>query len=513
MKALLIGLLFSCLLFANELTAQTAVFFDQANRFFATYAQHNVVKYQALYHHHHKELDDLVAMIKTMPVDKLSSTEQKAFYINAYNLLVIDNIVQHYPIASPNEIVEFWDEITYKVAGTPTTLEALERYILGNYQDARLHFVLVNGSVAAAPIANYAYQPDQLETQLKQRVIKVVNNPQWIYYHRETKQLKLPLLFKRYKHSFTPSVVEFLNAYRVEPIDADVSIVYTNEDWTLNSYESGFASVNKKKKKKEAAGGYANLAQVITLPKGQAEFINFNSIYTVGIGTKNLGSRNTYFNSYNTAFYGLTGKLDIGVSFLFRSSRERDDFSASPFEVMSMERTPLYTAGRATANSSLYADYGLSHMGLHVRFAPFKNLNLSFEQGLMLPIQNLPKDNTVDQSIYSVTQMYYIHPISSKSQLFFALTYWQGIRAGEQFRFQLPLLRGFFNYFVTPRLSLYATSVYFLEWGGGARYLLTPNFEIQFMYSAYLPIEGVYDLLSPGATSINTYNVGLRYRL
>lgn len=512
MKALSTLLVLGFLFFANLLDAQTSTFFDKADKFFTTYAQHNVVKYQVLYHHH-EELDDLVATIKAMPLDELSSVEQKAFYINAYNLLVIDNVVRHYPIASPNEIVEFWDEIAYEVAGKSMTLKALEQEILEKYQDSRLHFVLVNGTVAAAPIANYAYQPVQLETQLKQQVIKVVNNSQWIYYNPNIKQLRLPLLFKRYKASFAPSVITFLNTYRVESIADDVSIVYTNEDWTLNSYESGVASVKKKKKKKEVAGAYASLAQVITLPKGQAEFINFNSIYTVGIGTKDLGSRSTYFNSYNTAFYGLTGKLDIGVSFLFRASRERDNFDATPFEVLTMERTPLYTAGRATANMSLYADYGLSHLGLHVRFAPFKNVNLSFEQGLMLPIQNLPKDNTVDESIYTVTQMYYIHPISSKAQLFFALTYWQGIRAGEQFTFQLPLLRGFFNYFVTPRLSLYATSVYFLEWGGGARYLLTPNFEIQFMYSAYLPIEGVYDLLSPGATSINTYNVGLRYRL
>lgn len=512
MKILSTWLVFSFLLFTNLLDAQTSTFFDKANNFFATYAQHDVVKYQVLYNHQ-EELNELVETIKTMPLDDLSSVEQKAFYINAYNLLVIDNIVRHYPIASPNEIVEFWDEITYEVAGVNTTLEGLEQQLLETYKDPRLHFVLVNGTMAAAPIANYAYQPEQLEAQLKQRVIKVVNNPQWIYYDMGSKQLQLPLLFKRHKTYFTPSVISFLNTYRVESIDAEVSMVYTNEDWSLNSYESGFASVNKKKKKKESTGAYASLAQVITLPKGKAELINFNSIYTVGIGNKNLGSRNTYFNSYNTAFYGVTGKLDIGVSFLFRSSRERDDFSSSPFEVLSMERTPLYTAGRATANSSLYADYGLSHMGLHVRFAPFKNINLSFEQGLMLPIQGLPKDNTVDQSLYSVTQVYYIHPISSKTQLFFALTYWQGIRPGEQFNFQIPLLRGFLNYFVTPRLSLYATSVYFLEWGGGARYLLTPNFEIQFMYSAYLPIEGVYDLLSPGATSINTYNVGLRYRI
>lgn len=509
MKALFTLLVGGLLLLSDSMKAQTVSFFEEANTFFTTYAEHNAVKYQELYHRP-KGLLSLVQQIETTTLADLSPEEQKAFYINAYNLLVIKTVIDHYPIASPNEVVEFWDGVTYSVGGTMYTLESLETYVLQKYKDPRLHFALSNGSMACAPIANFAYQPTELEEQLKQRVIGAVNNSQWIHYQSNIEQLELPLLFQRYQASFTPSVLEFLNAYRVEKIKTPVRLVYKNEDWTLNGYQSAPSALNKKKK--GSTGAYAGLAQVITLPKGVTELIDFNSIYTVGIGNKELGSRNTYFNSYFTAFYGVTGNLDVGMSLLFRSSRERDNFGASPFSVLSMERTPLYTRGRTSANTSTYADFGLSHMGFQVRFAPFKNINLSFEQGFMLPIQNLPKENTVDQSIYSVTQVYYIHPISSQLQLFLALTYWQGIRPGEQFNFQLPLLRGFLNYFVTPRFSVFATSMYFLEWGGGAKYLLTPKFEIQFMYSYYLPIQGAYDLLAPGATSIMTYNMGLRYR-
>lgn len=503
-------LLISLLLVTTSLKAQTSNFFDKADEFFHTYAQHNAVQYQLLYHHN-KELKALVEQVEQANLADWTTNQQKAFYINAYNIMVINAVVDHYPIASPNEVIEFWDGISYTVAGQAFTLKGLEQHILEIYQDPKLHFALANGSMACAPIANFAYQPAELEAQLKQRVIGAVNNPQWIHYQPTIQQLELPLLFERHQASFTPSVLAFLNTYRVEQIEEPVHIVYKNEDWTLNSYQSTPSVLGKKKK--AGTGAYAGLAQVITLPKGVAELIDFNSIYTVGIGNKEVGSRNTYFNSYFTAFYGVTGKLDVGISMLFRSSRERDAFGTSPFTVLSMERTPLFTAGRASANTSTYADFGLSHMGFQIRFAPFKNINLSFEQGFMLPIQNLPKENTVDQSIYSVTQMYYIHPISSQLQLFLALTYWQGIRPGEPFNFQLPLLRGFLNYFVTPRFSVFATSMYFLEWGAGAKYLLTPKFEIQFMYSYYLPIQGAYDLLSPGASSIMTYNMGLRYRI
>lgn len=510
MKTLFSLLVLGCLLTSNTLNAQVATFFEKANDFFSTYVEHNRVKYQQLYHKS-TELTALVEQIKTTSLTGLSVQEQKSFYINAYNVLVVKTVMDHYPIASPNEVVEFWDGINHQVAGREFTLQALEKYILQTYKDPRLHFALTNGSMACVPIANAAYQPDKLEEQLNQRVIGAVNNPQWVDYQPTLKHLKLPLLFERHQASFTPSVLDFLNTYRVKPVPKNVQITYNNEDWTLNSYESTPSIVRNKKK--VATGSYTGLAQVITLPKGSAEFICFNSIYTVGIGSKESGTRNTYFNSYFTASYGVTGRLDIGLSFLFRSSRERDHFGTSPFTVLNMERSPAPLAGRNPKQRHTYSDFGLSHMGFQVRFAPFKNINLSFEQGFLLPIQNLPKNNTVDNSIYSITQAYYIHPISSKMQLFLALTYWQGIRPGEKFKFQVPLLRGFLNYFVTPRFSVFATSMYFLEWGVGAKYLLTPKLEIQFMYSYYLPFKGAYDLLSPGANSIMTYNVGLRYRL
>ena len=163
-------------------------------------------------------------------------------------------------------------------------------------------------------------------------------------------------------------------------------------------------------------------------------------------------------------------------------------------------------------NSGLYSDWGLSHIGIQTRFAPFKNINLSFEQGLLFPIQNLPTDNTVDQNMYSISQIYFIHPFTSQWQLFLALSYWQPINLKGSFRFQPPMLRGILNYFATPRFSVFVSTMYCLEWGLGVKLMLTPKLELQAMYSYFLPIPGVFDLFSPGATSVMTYNMGFRYR-
>jgi hypothetical protein len=517
MKLLFPLLFLGTLLATTSLNAQDSDFFDKADQFFETYAQYNAVQYRALYQQP-IALESLVEQIETTSINDWSEAAQKAFYINAYNLLVIATVVEHYPIASPNEIVDFWDGINHQVAGKMYTLEQLEAFVVAAYKDPSVHFALVNGSVACPPIANFAYQPQKLEAQLKDRVISTLNNSQYIQYNPELKRIELPMLFNRYETSFQPNVVAYLNQYRVEKVTPEVRIAYKNEDWSLNSYQETPSKLRKKKPKKAvelskkvATGAYAGLAQVITLPKGVAELQDFNNIYTVGVGTKENGTRSSYFNSYFTAFYGATGKLDLGMCLLYRASRERDYFTASPFKTLNLEQSGSGQLDDAPAD--IRADHGLSHMGFQVRFAPFKNISLSFEHGFMLPIKGVPNENSVDENIYSVTQVYYMQNIAPKTQLFLALTFWQGFQIGKPFRIQLPLVRGFVNYFATPRLCLYVNSMYLLEWGVGVKYLLTPKFEVQVMYSYFIPVPGLYDLLVPGAASVMTYNLGFRYRL
>jgi hypothetical protein len=501
-------ILFFTLLFLVTSSAKAQdidAFFKQSNSFFSDYAQFNSVQYKVL-HQDHETLDGLVKSIASTDLSAVDEQVQKAFFINAYNLLVISTVVEYYPIASPNEVVTFWDEIEQEVAGKKYTLESLKAYILETFEDPLLHFALVDGSMSSASIVDFAYESTKLNAQLEDRAIAFLNDAKQVQYNSELNEIVLPRIFKTNRLDFGTSTVDFLNKYRVKKINNETLLKYGNYDWRLNAYSDNTNTVLKKKKKK---GGYSPSAQVITLPKNSVEVMMFNSLYSVTYGEKGTGTRNGYYNGYFSAFYGVTGKLDIGATLLLRSTRERDPFNTSPFKTFEFERTPLDPNNGA---SDPYSDWGFSHLGLNVRFAPFKNINLSFEQGIMLPIQNLPKDNTVDNSLYSVTQIYYSHSFTAQAQLFLALTFWQPIRPGETFKFQPPLLRGFLNYFVTQRFTVFATTMYFLEWGVGVKYMLTPKLEIQAMYSYYIPIPGLYNLISPGANTIMTYNLGLRYR-
>lgn len=493
---------------SSSLLAQDLkTFFKDANLFFATHIQHNSVPYNSLYKKN-AEIDALVQQIASVDLSQATASEQKAFYINAYNLLVIKNVFNSFPISSPNEVLHFWDEIEFTVANKKNTLEGLKAAIFAQFADVRLNFVLVDGSISGAPIIPMAYLPNNLEESLDNRCIEILNNSKFVQYDKTEGIVVVSGIFKLREQDFKPSILGFINQFRVQKIDTIAKVKYDNYDWRLNNLY-GDATIVVNKKKNEVS--YSMMAPSATLPKKAFELNWYNGLFAVTYGDRTTGSRSSFLGSQLTATYGITGRLDAGLTFMLRSDRTNDLYDNSPFKVFEFER--LNTPNAITSSrSNIRSDWGFSHVGAQVRFAPFKNIGLAFEQGVLFPIRGLPRDNTVDDQIYLTSQIFLSYPVNSKMYLFFAFTYWQGVKAGEAFRFTPPMLRVFYSYYFTPRFSAVVTALYFLEWGAGLKFMITPKFEIQAMFSYYLPIPGIMDLLSPGATSIMTYNAGLRYR-
>ena len=61
-----------------------------------------------------------------MDLSSASAESKKAFYINAYNLIVIYQVSKFYPLKSPLDKSGFFDKVKHQVAGEALTLNALE---------------------------------------------------------------------------------------------------------------------------------------------------------------------------------------------------------------------------------------------------------------------------------------------------------------------------------------------------------------------------------------------------
>jgi len=224
-------------LFVQGITAQDPdMFFNKADAFFKTYITNGKVEYKAL-HEEPAILADLMELLKDVDVSNVNEYTYQAFWINTYNLQVIQGIVENYPLKSPLDVDGFFDKNKHKIAGKEVTLNQIENELLrAKFQnEPRFHFVLVCAGLGCPPIIDEAYRPSTLNEQLKNQTEKALNDPKFIRVDGD--EVKVSQIFEWYKSDFEKAggVVNFINSYREPKIPGDSKVSYYPYDWTLNS--------------------------------------------------------------------------------------------------------------------------------------------------------------------------------------------------------------------------------------------------------------------------------------
>ena len=210
-------------------------FFTKSDAFFKQYVKEGKIAYKAI-HNAPEDLNNLLQLAKETNIPVAEANTFRSFWINTYNLLVIKGIIDNYPINSPLDKSGFFDKIKYNVGGKSITLNVIENDLLrGNFDDARIHFVLVCGALGCPPIINKAYTPENLDALLTKQTTIALNNPEFIKV--KSKKVQLSEIFKWYREDFGKTdaqVVQFVNKYRKEAITERARISYYPYNWKLN---------------------------------------------------------------------------------------------------------------------------------------------------------------------------------------------------------------------------------------------------------------------------------------
>jgi hypothetical protein len=503
-RFLIISILLAFCSSVKTFCQDSSLFIIKSDNFFNQYVQKGNVFYNKI-KENPDSLNQLTDIIAKTNLDNYTDSEKKAFLINSYNILVIKSLADNYPVKKTMNIPGFFDGIKHQVAGRKMTLNQLEKKeLLKKYKDARLHFVLVCGAIGCPPVANFSYKPEQLEEQLNIRTTKAVNDSAYVYYDDFSNTISVTRIFEWYASDFTPDVRTFIDQYRTTGLPDKGKLRYYKYNWNLNDALPlvDSSEVN------EGKSDFTPIIVAATLPKKTFEINLFNSVFTANYSYNN--SRSTYFTGFFQFGYGLTGNFDLGVDFLLKSNKTNDTYESSPFRVFEFRRGSELV--RTSDSLYAYADFGLTHAGPRIRWSPFKKISFTYEQGIYAPIPSIPSGKNFDKSWYWVTQFYYDHQFNRKFGAFVALTFWQPIVPGEKFKFQIPYLKFFFSWFASKRFTLYATTTSLTEWGIGAKFLITPNFEIQALYTYYIPFPGIHALYVGEAQNVMTFNLGIRYR-
>ncbi len=225
------------LLFSNTYATDLSDFDKEVNAFLKVHVVNGRVDYEVV-KKNFKEIASIYQKIGAMNLSKYSDTEKKVFYINAYNMIVIYQVSKFYPLKSALDQSGFFDKVKHNVAGERITLNVLEIIkLMKKFGDARVHFALACAAKSCPKLANFAFTPEKLESQLNSRTRLSVNNNSFIQVNNKNKEVKLSMIFKWYAHDFRKSgkkVLDFINKYRKTKITPTFALHYYNYDWALN---------------------------------------------------------------------------------------------------------------------------------------------------------------------------------------------------------------------------------------------------------------------------------------
>lgn len=182
---------------------------------------------------------NVVDQLAAVDVASLRSREETlAFYINAYNILAMKMVVDHWPVQSIRDIGNWfssvWKKTAGRIGGREVTLDYIEHDILRKLGEPRIHFAIVCASVSCPDLLNEPYRADRLDTQLDGQVKSFLYNPAKGL-RVDGDKIRVSKIFAWFGEDFESGggVASFVRQQRTDlpsyPIEADIGY-----DWALN---------------------------------------------------------------------------------------------------------------------------------------------------------------------------------------------------------------------------------------------------------------------------------------
>jgi hypothetical protein len=197
------------------------------------------VDYDLIRQRYRPQLEQYVASLAHGQPDRYGRDGAVAFWLNAYNALVIKAIVDG---AAPNSAFtrgSFFRRTRFLVAGEKRSLDDIEHRALRPLaKDPRVHFVLVCGAKSCPPLRAEAFLTGDLEKLLEDSTHRFLNDPRHVVVDLAHRRLRLSKLFDWYSDDFG-DIPAFLARYRPAAEQAQLrqgkwSLDFFDYDWATN---------------------------------------------------------------------------------------------------------------------------------------------------------------------------------------------------------------------------------------------------------------------------------------
>ena len=191
-------------------------------------------------------LKNYLNFLKSLDPKIYSLPEQKAYWLNLYNALTVNLILESYPVASITDIKQRfyhfgpWDDKIVDVKGKQLSLNDIEHRILRPiWKDPRIHYGVNCASIGCPNLLLKVFTGKNVDALLKQAAVDFINHDRGVLFEEE--QLSLSKLYSWYQVDFgegEEGVIKHLMKYakpklKIKLKNYQGSILY-EYDWRLN---------------------------------------------------------------------------------------------------------------------------------------------------------------------------------------------------------------------------------------------------------------------------------------
>jgi len=212
---------------------------NEGNRFYFEVFEGND-EATAILHNVRKSLEIVPEQV---PLGAFSSNEQLAYWLNLYNITLIDEIAKIYPKRNLKKVLEgsksILDDKVLTVAGVPLSLNDIEFILRDNYNsDPLIIYGLYQGIIGGPNIRRVAYSGSNVYQALQDNAEEFVNSNRGTYAKDES-TFRVSSLYERDAAFFANDealkkhLLRFLQSPEVDELQSASRIKRDIDDWTI----------------------------------------------------------------------------------------------------------------------------------------------------------------------------------------------------------------------------------------------------------------------------------------
>lgn len=210
--------------------------------------EQNLFRYNTVSDEDRQTLNNYITDLSRIGITQYNRDEQKAYWINLYNALTVQLVLEHYPIRGIREIdispglfaTGPWGAKLITIEGVALSLDDIEHRILRPiWQDNRIHYALNCASLGCPDLWPVAFNSNNTEDNLEAAAFKFVNSPRGVLI--EGGRVTISKIYEWYDEDFggtDEGVIEHLLQYGRKTVARDINrrlgSIKTDYDWNLN---------------------------------------------------------------------------------------------------------------------------------------------------------------------------------------------------------------------------------------------------------------------------------------